>query len=516
MDFALNPRMSMSILLSAGFRGIEAVPINVEVDISEGTLPCWNTVGLAENAVRESKDRVIAAVNNSGYYFPFKRITINLAPADLKKSGTAYDLPIALGLLGASEIIPQEKLQETLFLGELSLTGELRPIRGALSAAILAKQRNLKTLILPTANVWEAQAITGVKILGAKDLPQVVEYLLDRGELSQAEDLASPSLNTQESPKLDFSEVQGQSHAKRALEISASGFHHLLMSGPPGTGKSMLAQRLPSILPPLDFEASLTTSQIYSLMGHLKPGQGLITTPPFRSPHHTISDAGLIGGGQSPRPGEISLAHHGVLFLDELPEFRRHVLESLRQPLESHEVTIARALESLTYPAQFLLIAAMNPCPCGQLGHPKLNCRCDEFMQRRYRAKLSGPLLDRIDLQVQISPISFQDLQTKTTQENSTTIRSRVEQAHQKQSTRFKNSALRFNGEMGPREIQEYCILDSEGQRLLEKVVEKWSWSARTAHRMLKVARTIADLESSESIQLPHLREAMSYRMLER
>lgn len=494
--------------------GIDATTVHVEVDLNKG-LPGWSTVGLPESAVREAKERVISAIHNSGYQFPFRRITLNLAPADVKKSGTAYDLPIAVGLLVAAELLSPESILGFGMLGELSLDGRLRPVRGALSAAVLAKQQGWRGLILPLENLPEAGLIDGVELRGAADLPQVVEFLAGSRTLPRPQELPPPQPRSPASVP-DFGMVKGQAHVKRALEIAAAGFHNLLMVGPPGTGKSLLASCLPSILPPMAFEESLTTTKIYSLLGKLKPMEGLVRQRPFRAPHHTISDAGLIGGGNIPRPGEVSLAHNGVLFLDEIGEFKRHVLEALRQPLESHVVTISRAQHSLSYPARFLLAAAMNPCPCGQLGNPLSACVCPPPAVLRYQNKLSGPLLDRFDLKVEVPALPFAELHGAAHAEPSAAIRERVRAACGRQALRWRGSAITANSQMGPVEIQRHCRLNAESETLLKMAVEKWAWSARAYHRVLKVARTIADLAGSGEIETPHLSEAMGYRSGER
>lgn len=500
---------------SGAVLGVDAYLVRVEVDLARG-LPCINVVGLPESAVREGRERVLAALHNGGFEVPPRRITINLAPADIPKSGSAYDLPVALGILSAAGELGAADLAGICFVGELGLDGSVRPVRGVLSIAARCREEGLRTLICPPANVVEASEVDGLEVLAARTLRDAVAHL--RGTIRLRPPVGrgiDPSV-PHPLDAMDFADVKGQESAKRALEIAAAGAHNALMIGPPGAGKSMLARRLPGILPPLRRDEAIEATRVHSVAGLLRSGQGLVSVRPFRAPHHTASDAGLVGGGNPPRPGETSLAHAGVLFLDELPEFRRSALEALRQPLEDAVITIGRARLSLTYPARFMLIAAMNPCPCGFHGSGCGRCVCTPTQVERYIARVSGPLLDRIDIHIEVPSLAGERLTDDRRGEPSATIRERILAARARQLERFGGQGVHVNAAMGPRELRTFCAVDASAESLLRSAVRRLGLSARAYHRVLRVARTIADLDGSASIVPAHVAEAIQYRTLDR
>jgi magnesium chelatase family protein len=495
--------------------GVDAFEVEIEVNAGAGN-PVIVVVGLPDVAVKESKDRVTTAVQNSGFRWPRGRTTINLAPADVKKEGPSFDLPIALGMIACAEERELPFSGEFCFVGELALNGAIRPVRGVLSIAIEARKRGRKKLIVPAANAREAAMVEGIEVYGVANLREVYEFLTGDKPLLPLKENVRDYFTEHQNYEVDFSEVRGQHHAKRAIEVAVAGGHNLLMLGPPGSGKSMIAKRIPTIMPPMTLEEAIETTKIHSVCGQLDAERALVTVRPFRAPHNTISDIGLLGGGAIPAPGEISVAHNGVLFLDELPEFKRSTLEVLRQPLEDSKVTVTRASGAMTFPTDFILVAALNPCPCGFFGDPKRECRCSLIQVQRYRNRISGPLLDRIDIQLEVPAAEFREVASKQEGEKSATIRERIVAVRKRQTERFARSKVRCNARMSSKMVRAHCQLDDASEELLRLAMQQLGLSARAYDRILKVARTIADLADSETIQSDHIGEAIQYRTLDR
>ncbi len=496
--------------------GIRAVLVTVEVNVAGGGIGLY-MVGLPDNAVKESEQRIRAAFENSQLRMTGKKVVVNLAPADLRKEGSAFDLPIAIGILAATEQIPEDALRDTMFVGELSLDGAVRGVRGVLPLAVMAKEQSIRRMVVPAENAAEAAIVDGVEVIAVESLAEAVGYLQGDTHIAPSTAPHFDGVAEQENPYAeDFADVKGQPHIKRALEIAAAGGHNVLMIGAPGSGKTMLARRLPTILPPMTLDEAVEATKIHSVAGKLGETAGLLRARPFRAPHHLTSQVALVGGGQSPQPGEVSLAHNGVLFLDELPEFGRNVLEVLRQPLEDKTITVSRAKYSIEYPANFTLVAAMNPCPCGFYNHPTKECTCAPFSIHRYFSRISGPLLDRIDMHIEVAPVAIGEMTSERKEETSAEIRRRVIAARNRQETRFAGLGIHSNAMMNSRMLREFCPLGEQERSLLERAMERLNLSARAYDRIIKVARTIADLEGAEQISTAHIAEAINYRTLDR